>query len=167
MRKYPMPLIPLATIVILATSGCKESEDRRLAEMSERHEQRQAEQNRQTAELQRSVVELQRDVQLERAEIGHQRDSLENERRSLASERRMDSLVAVAITNVGLLLACLLPLALAWLLLSRPSDAGDEHAIVEAMLDDLTAPKPLLLSRSNEMKPRRMTDSTARLDDSD
>ncbi|WP_286765570.1 MULTISPECIES: hypothetical protein [Rhodopirellula] len=160
MRTQPNLLIPLAMIVILTTVGCEEDENRRLAEMSERHEQRQAEQNRNAAELHRKVVELQRDVQTERAAIGQQRDRLESERHSIASERRWDSLVAAAITNVGLLLACSLPLALVWLLLARPPDTGDEQAVVEIMLDDLTAKEPLLLYRCDEDSPRRLTGST-------
>ena len=167
MRTHPMLLIPLATIVILTTFGCNENENQRFADMSERHEQRQAEQNRQTADLQREVVALQHDVQSELAEIGHQRDDLESERQSLASQRRWDSLVAAAITNIGLLLACLLPLVLAWLLLVRPPDTGDEQAIVEIMLDDLTAPKPLLLNRRDESSPRRLAESVERSDESD
>ena len=147
-------------MVILATVGCENDENRRLADMSERHEQRQAEQNRNAAELHRKVVELQRDVQAERAAIGQQRNRLESERQSIASERRWDSLVAAAITNVGLLLACSLPLALAWLLLARPPDSGDERAVVEIMLDDLTAKQPLLLYRSDEDSPRRLNGST-------
>ncbi|WP_345320100.1 hypothetical protein [Novipirellula rosea] len=158
MRTKTILLIPLAMIVTLTTIGCEENENRRLADMSERHEQRQAEQNRQATKLHRDMVALQHDVQSERAEIGQQRDALETERHSLASERRWDSLVAAAITNVGLLIACLLPLALAWLLLVRPPETGDEQVIVEIMLDDLTASRPLLLHRSQETSPRHLTD---------
>lgn len=147
-------------MVILTTVGCENDENRRLAEMSERHEQRQAEQNRNAAELHRKVVELQSDVQAERAAIGQQRDRLESERHFIACERRWDSLVAAAITNVGLLLACSLPLVLAWLLLARPPDTGDEQAVVEIMLDDLTAIQPLLLYRNDEDSPRRLNGST-------
>jgi len=153
-----MILRPLLTIVILTAIGCNKNENQRLAEMSERHEQRQAEQNRQTAEIHRDIIALQHEVQSERAAIGHQRDELEDERRSVA-ERRWDSLVAVAITNIGLLLACLLPLALAWRLLVRPPDTGDEQAILEIMLDDLTSSTPLLLNRSQESAPRRLVDA--------
>ncbi|TWU40057.1 hypothetical protein Q31b_34010 [Novipirellula aureliae] len=166
MRTNHILLIPLATIVMLTTVGCEEDENRRLADMSERHEKRQAEQNRDTAELHRKVVELQRDVQSERASIGQQRDRLESERHAIASQRRWDSLVAAAITNVGLLLACSLPLVLAWLLLARPPATGDEQALVEIMLDDLTAKQPLLLNRSDNISPRRLTDSAEVSDDS-
>lgn len=166
MRTQIKLLIPLAMIVVLTTVGCEEEENRRLVEMSERHEQRQAEQNRNTAELHRKVVELQRDVQAEKTAIGQQRDRLESERQAMASQRRWDSLVAAAITNIGLLLACSLPLALAWLLLSRPPDTGDEQAVVEIMLDDLTAKQPLLLYRRDEDSPHRLTDSTEHSEES-
>lgn len=165
MQTHPKQLIPLAMFLVLAAVGCEEDENRRLAEMSERHEERQAEQNRNTAELHRKVVELQREIQAEQAAISQQRDRLETERQFIATQRRWDSLVAAAITNIGLLLACSLPLALAWLLLARPPDSGDEQAVVEIMLDDLTAKHPLLLNRIDEVSPRRLLETADAPDD--
>ncbi|EAQ80667.1 hypothetical protein [Blastopirellula marina] len=150
---------PLALIVILAMSGCQENENQRLAAMSERHEQRQAEQSRQAAELHLEVIGLQRQVQTNIAEIGRQRDALESERRIVASERRWDSLTSTAIANVGLLLACLAPLVLACLLLLRSPESGDEPAIAEILLNDLTATRPSLANSNNKPSPRRLTEN--------
>lgn len=107
--------VPIVAALILTVIGC--DENARLAEMAERHLDRQAEQNRQMAELHRQVADgsrelvaadakareelaaLQREVQTERAETGRQRDELEKERRSLAAERRQDPIIAAAITS--------------------------------------------------------------------
>ena len=62
-------------------------------------------------------------------------------------------------SNIGLLLACSLPLALAWLLLARPPDTGDEQAVVEIMLDDLTAKQPWLLYSADEDSPHDLKDA--------
>ena len=150
---YPFMIL----VVILPTTGCKEDKDDRLVRMSERHEQRQAEQTQQANQLHREVTAMQREVQAERTAIGQQRDKLETDRRTLARERRFDSLTAAAIGNASLWLACLLPLAIAWLLLRQPDSPADEQAIVEVMLEDLVSDKPLLLTRpqnDNTVVPR-------------
>lgn len=153
----------VAATLIVTTIGCDEDERKRAAEMAERHLERQAEQNRQIADLQREVAEgsrrlveadakareqmvaLQREVQAERAEIGHQRDLLEDERRDLAARRYLDPIIATAISHVGLLLACLLPLVVCWYLLHRRIEPADDQAVAEVLLEDLVADRPLLL----------------------
>ncbi|HJN07434.1 MAG TPA: hypothetical protein QF564_02005 [Pirellulaceae bacterium] len=166
MRIHTLLVIPIVAILMLTAIGCDENENRRLAEMAERHVERQSEQNRRMSELQREVAEgsrrlveadakareemvaLQREVQAERSEVGSQRDALEHERRGLASKRRMDPIIAAAITNVGLLVACLAPLILCWHLLTRPVEPADDQAVAEVLLDDLVANNPLLLPRT-------------------
>jgi hypothetical protein len=131
--------------------------------MAEKHLDRQAEQNRQMSELQRQVAEganrlveadakaredlvaLQRELQADHAAVGHQRDQLEAERRELAAKRRLDPIVAAALSNVGLLLACVLPLALCWYLLHPRVQPADDQAIAEILLQDLVSDQPLLL----------------------
>ncbi|TWU18615.1 hypothetical protein Poly21_07790 [Allorhodopirellula heiligendammensis] len=134
-------------IVTLSIAGCQESDDTRLVEMSERHELRQAEQTQQANQLHREFTAMQREVQAERTAIGQQRDLLEVDRRSVASERRFDSLTAAAVINIGLWLACLLPLVIAWLVLRQPQSSADDQAIIDVMLEDLVADKPRLLSQ--------------------
>ena len=165
MQTHKLILIPIVAILMLTTIGCDEEENKRLAEMAERHLERQAEQSRQVTELQREVAEgsrrlveadakarqemvaLHREVQAERAEFGQQRDVLENERRDLAAKRYLDPIIAATITNIGLLLACLLPLVLCWYLLHRRVEPADDQAVVEVFLEDLVSDRPLLLPR--------------------
>ncbi len=160
---HTMIVIPIA--LMLTVIGCNENENKRLADTAERYLERQAEQNRHTTELQREVAEgsrrlveadaqarqemvaLQREVQAERAEFGRQRDALEGERRDLAAKRHFDPIIATAITNIGLLLACLLPLVLCWYLLQRRDKPADDQAVVEVLLEDLVSDRPLLLPR--------------------
>jgi hypothetical protein len=165
MQTRKLTLVPIAAILILTSIGCDEDENKRLAEMADKHLDRQAEQNRQMAELQREVaqgtrelveadakareemVAWQREVQAERTEVGRQRDALEDERRDFAAKRRLDPIVAAAITNIGLLLACLLPLVLCWFLLQRRVEPADDQAVAEVLLEDLVTDRPLLLPR--------------------
>ncbi len=170
MQTHKMILMPIVAALMLTAIGCDEEENKRLAEMAERHIERQAEQNRQVTELQREVAEgsrrlveadaqarqemvtLQREVQAERSEVGRQRDLLEGERRDLAAKRRLDPIVAAAITNIGLLLACLLPLVLCWYLLQRRVEPADDQAVAEVLLEDLVADRPLLLPRTDGIR---------------
>lgn len=166
MQTHRPTVLTTIAILMLMTIGCDEDEDKRLAEMAEKHVERQAEQNRQMNELQREVAEgarrlveadaqareemvaLQREVQAERAEVGRQRDLLEDERRGLAAKRRLDPVVAAAITNTGVLLACLLPLALCWYLLHPRVEPANDQAVAEVLLEDLITDRPLLLPRT-------------------
>ena len=165
MRTQNLTLVPIAAMLMLTAMGCDEDENKRLAEMADKHLDRQAEQNRQMADLQREVaqgtrelveadakareemVALQRDIQAERTEVGRQRDALENERRNFATKRHLAPIIAAAITNAGLLLACLLPLVLCWYLLHRRAEPADDQTVAEVLLEDLVADRPLLLPR--------------------
>ncbi len=193
MQTHTLLVIPITAMLMLTVIGCDHDENRRLAEMAERHLDRQSEQNRRMAELQRAVAEgsrrlveadakareemvaLQRDVQAERSEFGRQRDALEDERRGLAAKRRSDPIIAAAITNIGLLAACLLPLILCWYLLHRPVEPAGDQAVTEILLEDLVASKPLLLPRleSNRVggfrddgNPLRLPENAERKDES-
>ncbi len=156
-------VVLIVTTLMLTMAGCEEEE--RLAEMAERHLERQAEQNRQIADLQKEVAEgtrqlveadarareemvaLQRDLQADQAAIGQQRDQLEGERKELAAKRRLDPLVAAAITNIGLLAVCALPLILCWYLLYPRVEPADDQVVAEVLLQDLVSDRPLLLPR--------------------
>jgi len=148
----------------LLTAGCS-SQDERLARFAEDAAERQAEQNRRMADLQKEVAEgsrklveadakarsdfasLHKDLQSERSEVGRQRDALEEERRAIASQRVTDPLIAAAVMDAGLLLACVLPLVLCWHLLRR-SETGDpaDALVAEVLLADLVADRPVLLA---------------------
>ena len=153
--------LPIVLLLALTTIGCEPHDNQRLVELAEKQMDRQTEQSRQVSELQREVAEgsrrpveadaqartemvaLQREVQAERTELGRQRDSLEQERRELATERRTAPVIAAAITHIGLLLICTLPLILAWYLLQRPQQPADDQAVAEILLDDLATDRPL------------------------
>ena len=92
------------------------------------------------------LAALQRDLQQDQAEIGRQRDQLETDRRQIAEQRHRDPLIAAAITSIGLILACLLPLLLCWALLRRPPLDGEaEAALAEFLVQDLISDHPVLL----------------------
>jgi hypothetical protein len=157
----------------LMTSGCDDDVDDRLVQQAERHEQRQATQNQRAHELQREVAAgarqlveadaktraelaaLQTAIQSERNEIGRQRDQLEEDRLANATNRQFDSLLAAAVNNVGLLLACLLPLGLAWLLLRKADEPVSDHVVVETLLADLASTEPHLLVHGPSGNPTK------------
>ena len=159
-RTLTMSILSLA----LLAAGCS-SGDERLARFAEAAAERQAEQNRRMAELQQEVAEgsrelveadakarsdfavLHKDLQSERSEVGRQRDALEEERRDIASERVTDPLIAAAVMEAGLLVACVLPLVLCWHLLRRSEQNDPADALIaEVLLADLVADRPLLLA---------------------
>ena len=67
MRIHTLLVIPIVAILMLTAIGCDENENRRLAEMAERHVERQSEQNRRMSELQREVAEGSRRLEIGRA----------------------------------------------------------------------------------------------------
>ena len=159
-RTLTIPILPAA----LLAAGCS-SGDERLARFAEAAAERLAEQNRRMADLQKEVAEgsrklveadakarsdfasLHKDLQSERSEVGRQRDALEEERRDIASQRVTDPLVAAAVMDAGLLVACALPLVLCWHLLRRSERDDPADALVaEVLLADLVADRPLLLA---------------------
>ncbi|REJ92498.1 MAG: hypothetical protein DWQ35_12095 [Planctomycetota bacterium] len=156
MKTHKLLFIPVIAMLIATAMGCEEDQNKRLVEMAERHLKNQAEQSRRMADLQKEVAEgtrrlVEADAQSRKEmvalqrEVGQQRDALEEKRRETAAKRRMDPIIATAITQFGLLLACLLPLALCWHLLRRPVEPADDTAVAELLLEDLVTDRPLLL----------------------
>ena len=188
---HKIPTIPIAVMLMLTVIGCNENENQRLAEMAEKNLERQAEQNRRMSELQHEVAEgsrrlveadakareemvtFHREVQAERSEIGRQRDALEQERRGLATKRHLNPIIAAAITNTGLLLACLLPLVLCWYLLHSRVEPADDRAVAEILLEDLVVERSLLSRTENRPAigcgdggTRRLADESERANES-
>ncbi|MCD0462485.1 hypothetical protein [Roseiconus lacunae] len=139
-----------AVVLVPMMIGCTKDTDRRLVEMANRHEQRQAAQTEQANMLHREVTAMQREVQLERAELGIQRDLLEAERRSFATKRRHDSMTATAVESVGLWLVCLLPVGVSWLLLRQSERSATDTTLIDVMLEDFISNKPTLLTKSTD-----------------
>ena len=157
-RRVPMIL---AAVLLCVLCGCEEDE---LTKAAHEAAKQSAEQQRQLAQMQAEVARgagqlveadakaraelaaLQRDLQQDQAEIGRQRDQLETDRRQIAEQRHRDPLIAAAITSIGLILACLLPLLLCWALLRRPPLDGEaEAALAEFLVQDLISDHPVLL----------------------
>jgi hypothetical protein len=151
----------LAAVLLYALCGCEEDE---LAKAAREAAKQSADQQRQLAQMQAEVARgagqlveadakaraelaaLQRDLQQDQADIGRQRDQLETDRRQIAEQRHRDPLIAAAITSIGLILACLLPLLLCWALLRRPPLDGEaEAALAEFLVQDLISDHPVLL----------------------
>ena len=96
--------------------------------------------------MQRELVDRDRQSQTafqnERASLDRQREDLERERRQIARA----PVIAAAVTQVGLILACLAPLALcAYLLWSLRSTAAEDEAVTELLMEELTSEHPRLL----------------------
>ena len=155
-------ILPVSLLICLI-AGC--GDDERLVRMAKEHEARQAEQNLKMAELQKSVADgskrlieveaesrdkllaMQDNLRADQAAVGQQRDKLEGERREIAQQRLRDPIIAEAIMQVGLCLACLLPLVLAGYLIYalRHTASQDDAIVTEFLVADLVSEHPLLL----------------------
>ena len=156
MSRFPFRV--LSSLLLLALAGCEEDE---LAKAAREAAKQSAEQQRQLVQLQAEVARsaselveadskartelaaLQRDLQQDQAEVGRQRDQLEDDRRDMADQRHRDPLIAAAITNIGLILACLLPLLLCVFILRTVRDpATSEDALTELLVEEIVAEQP-------------------------
>ncbi len=149
------------TAIVVVALGC--SADERLVRQAERASERQADQNREIArqnqefsqatqqllahdaQARHEAMNLQHDLQAEQSVIGHQRDELERERRQRALWRDRDPLIASAITDLGLLLACLLPLGLCWYLLFALRREPADRELGEILATEIVDEHSLLL----------------------
>jgi len=154
--------VPLAALAVASLSGC--SDDARLARLAERASDRQAAQNqemarvtRESAEATKQLVEadaqsrkelvsLQQDLRTDQAGVNEQRDKLEEERKAIVAHRHRDPIIANVLGNVGLVLACLLPLVLCWYLLRTMHDeTADDSVVAEVLIGELASGEPKLL----------------------
>jgi hypothetical protein len=144
----------LITAMFLLISGCQ-SCDAELARLASENAERQARQSQQVAEAsanltagaeqliesagrsQESLISLQQEFQTEQAIVGQQRDRLEDERKVLAQERRTTPLISSAVLQIGLLIACLSPLLLAWRVLRLMAVGVPDPDLAELLLEDL------------------------------
>jgi len=94
------------------------------------------------ADQNRRLAELQQQWQAERHEFQQQRDQLEAERRDLAAARIREPILASTITQIGILLAGVIPLLLGWQLLAKADTRDDATAVAELLVTDLVSPKP-------------------------
>ncbi|MFO0905707.1 MAG: hypothetical protein U0939_22055 [Pirellulales bacterium] len=124
-------IVAVAVVAVATLVGCGGPPDGTAARLAERVTHEQAEQNQRVAEAmqqltqgnrelivaegraRQEILTFQRELRLDQAEVARQRNALERERRQIASQRLLDSQAASALTAIGMLLACLAPLALA------------------------------------------------------
>jgi hypothetical protein len=160
--KTTATIIVVTGTIILLTIGCESSDDQ-LARLASESAAQQARQSEQVAEASanltaaakglvessgrshEALVEVQRELRVEQSEIGRQRELLEEERKTLAAERRTSPVIAAAILQVSILIACLLPLLLGWYVLRLAASNTADPDVTEILLDDLTADPPRLL----------------------
>jgi len=154
--------VMLVILLMLVIVGCTNNDDR-LVEMAREHAARQAESQRQMTDLQKQVAEgsrqlvesdakarekltaLQNDLRTDQATIGHQRDQLEDDRREIAAQRHRDPIIAAVIMDIGIILACLLPLALGVYVLRAACRPGEsDSAVAELLVQELVASEPRL-----------------------
>jgi hypothetical protein len=165
----------LILLALLLTAGCGSNDDR-LVNMAQDHEKRQAEQNQRMAELQNQVAEgskrlveadaesrekflaIQDNLRADQAAVGQQRDKLEVERREIAAQRIRDPIIAASIVQIGLWLACLLPLILAGYLVyaMRETTNQDDAIVAEFLVTDIAAEHPLLLGPPTSPEPLQL-----------
>ncbi len=138
-------------VFLVAVTGCEEN-DERLAQFAEESSRQQAGQNREMSQLNREVaqahqelISLQHDLEEQQVQVNRQRDQLESERREIAKHRHRDPIIAAAISSVGLVLACLVPLALAGYLLYCLRNQKDDPVVTELLIEEITSEQPTLL----------------------
>jgi len=105
----------------------------------------------QDAQARQDWLAIQGDLQAAQLEIGRQRDVL-------ATERRYDSLLAAAVEQTSMLLACLLPvLIVTFLVWPRPATPDAQHAC-DLLVTEVTQAPPrrriALASRRRLTRPR-------------
>lgn len=166
----------LMTMLIPATiAGCSRAPNERLAEFAQQSMSEQSFQNRRMADQSEAIIEeshqlaeaaknlVEHDAEARRELIaaqqeltfqlneqqsaiytGHER--LEQDRRDIAEQRHRDPIIAAVIQNIGLVIACLLPLLVAVQVIWQMQSQEPDHAAVAELLTlDLTSEEPLLL----------------------
>ena len=149
--------------------GCGSPDDR-LVELSEQSAARQAEQNQQIARQSREVTaavhdlvaadakarddllkaqkSLQQEIQAERTRLDARRSQIDRDAADLAAAEQSEPLIAAAITALGILLACLLPLLLCgYLLRALASDPGSDE-LATVLTYELIAAEPFEIVNS-------------------
>lgn len=106
------------------------------------------------AKARENLTALRHDLRTDQAVIGHQRDQLENDRREIAAQRYRDPIVAAVIMDIGIILACLLPLALGVYVLRAACRAGEsDSAMAELLVQELVASEPRLSLQGHSSLP--------------
>jgi len=78
--------------------------------------------------------------------VDRQHEELESERQAIALQRQRDPLIAAAIVNAAILLACVAPLLLAYWVL-RSAWTQEPGGVDELLIHDLVTETPVFLPR--------------------
>lgn len=166
----------LMTVLIPGTiAGCSRAPDERLAEFAQQTMTEQIRQNQRMADQSEAIVDeshqlaeaakemVERDAEARRELIAAQQkltsqlneqqsaiytghEQLEQDRRDIAEQRQRDPIIAAVIQNIGLVIACLLPLLVAvQVIWQMQSQEPDHAAVAELLTMELTSEEPLLL----------------------
>jgi len=151
---------PIAVLLALSAGavllpGC--DENGRLARQAEKNAQRQAEQNEEMARVNREIAEGSKRLVQANAEstdklltqqdsLDHERGQIDGERRSLADERHRESLLGPALTTLGWLLVCSLPLVLCWYLLHGLRHGDEDAEISRLLVEEIASDRPTLFA---------------------
>jgi hypothetical protein len=165
----------LALLMLGVVGGCGRSPDERLADFAQQSMAEQRKQNDRIADQSQAVVEeshqlaetakelVEHDAEARRELIAAQQEltsqlngqqsaiytgheQLEHDRREIAEQRHRDPIIAAVIQNIGLTLACLLPLLVAMFVFWQiQSQEPDHAAVAELLILEMTADEPRLL----------------------
>jgi len=165
----------LALLMLGVVGGCGRSADERLADFAQQTMTEQIKQNDRMADQSQAVVEeshqlaetakelVEHDAEARRELIAAQQEltsqlngqqsaihtghqQLEQDRREIAEQRHRDPIIAAVIQNIGLTLACLLPLLVAvFVIRQMQSQEPDHAAVAELLILEMTADEPRLL----------------------
>jgi hypothetical protein len=141
---------------LMAISGCDEDEQQKVNRAQAQVAEASRELVQADAKARGEIVALQRDLQQGQADLGRQRDQLESDRRQYADQRNRDPILANTILDVGMILACLLPLVLCIVLvLGLRGHTQTDSALTEILVEEIAGDKPVLLpntSRSSALE---------------
>ena len=173
----------LALLMLGVVGGCGKAPDERLADFAQQSMAEQRKQNDRIADQSQAVVEeshqlaetakalVEHDAEARRELIAAQqgltsqlngqqatvdagRDQLEQDRREIAEQRHHDPIIAAMIQNIGLTLACLLPLVVAvFVIRQMQSQEPDHAAVAELLILEMTADEPRLLPGPMSQRP--------------
>ncbi|HEX3659661.1 MAG TPA: hypothetical protein VHV55_27990 [Pirellulales bacterium] len=137
-------LIALAILI----AGCDEEE---LARQANEYAARQAEQNQQITKLNEQVAEgtkrlVESDAQMRQDFLVAHRD-LESERKQIATQRHRDPIIANALLDAALLVACVLPIVLAIYVVRNADKQSSDHGLAELLVQEFAIDQPMLLPR--------------------
>jgi hypothetical protein len=139
-------MLSILGLLFVACPGCNEDERAQV----NRSQAQVTEASRQLVEAdakaRTETIAMQRDLQKGQDELGHQRDQLENDRRQYADQRSRDPIIANTILDVGIILACLLPLALCiFLVLGLRDKSQSDSDLADVLVQEIVSDAPMLL----------------------